>query len=123
MFAYAEFNVHLQRTATPVLAALLLTGCAGIFSSGPTQEEKDAFMAELAGQNLTSRERCFKLYRVDEDWAGTLWECSGLVDSLERLEEAARTEGVTVSKPKVSDDVKVGSDVKIDDDVKVEPPR
>ena len=123
MLAYAESYGHPQKTATLVLTALLLTGCAGLFSSGPTQEEKDAFLAELAGQNLTSRERCFKLYRFDEDWAGTFWECSGLVDSLERLEKAARTEGVTVSEPNVSDDVKVGGDVKIDDDIRVEPPR
>jgi len=115
--------VHLWRTVTPVLASLLTTACAGIFSSGPTQEEKAAFLEELDSQHLSSRERCFKLYRFDEDWAGTFSECSGLVDSLERLEQAARTEGATVSKGKVSDDVKVDKDFKVDDDVKVVPPR
>ena len=109
--------VRLRCITTLVLASLLTAACAGIFSSGPTEEEKQAFLEELDSQNLSTRERCFKLYRVDEDWAGTFWECSGLVDSLERLEEAARTEGVTVSKPKVSDDFKV------DDDLKVEPPQ
>ena len=84
----------------------LVAGCAGLFSTGPTEEEKRAFLAELDAQNLSQREKCFRIYRYDKSWAREYSPCWRLADSLDALYDVD-SDDVTVDKPKVGDDIKV----------------
>jgi hypothetical protein len=106
---------RMAKGAVIIALPLLLAGCSmnDLFSTGPSEEEKDQFLAELNRENLTTRERCFRIYRFDKKWARSIWDCQSLADSLDQL-HAADPKTITVESKPSHESIKESDDFKIE---------
>lgn len=87
------------------VAILGLPGCSaildGLLSPYPSNEDQQHFLAELASEGVTGRERCRRMYDHHAGWAKSFSECQGFIDSLEALREAAEKGEIEVKKGQV----------------------